>query len=557
MKINSKNYYKVIAALNIKTLPLALRDAHQIIDDKTEGGTNWKRYATEPGFRRVADLGFEKLAEYLDAKGLLEKDKPKQKAQNKNPYSGISTECRFIERFLTFHNKLIYKRALGAFIDDLQAAMDEKKIRKTSPVAKEIMAVQKAAVKQFNEMYNADHFALKPETIKRFKYIIERYNSLENLDQTFAKSKKKSNGLQGVQQTPAAPIVQEKSAAIMPSEEFASRQFQTIGLKGKWFQLIGDPSPGFKAMVFGMPKMGKSYLCVDFASYLSKNHGKVLYVSKEEFMSPTLALKIKDKDAANPNLDIAGSVPDDLSAYQFVFLDSVSSLKLTPDDLKALEQKYPTISFIYVFQVTKAGSARGTNEFMHNVDVVIEIPERGKAVQFGRFNQGGEMNIFSDDASLKNSEDSLGIEDNSATLFGIKQKAMNEDDPIKQIVAEINIPLEALVMVMVPDDEDEEKILSIIRSGNGHAEEQIQDLCQGEIPDSYSTVKVTRVTFKRTDSDDVSEGMAFYSVTLEGSESELRQVAGEDEMFRYDWSKEEAGFTNSYLKNLRLNENRK
>jgi hypothetical protein len=28
------------------------------------------------------------------------------------------------------------------------------------------------------------------------------------------------------------------------------------------------------------------------------------------------------------------------------------------------------------------------------VDVVIEIPEKGKAVQFGRYNQGGEMDIF-------------------------------------------------------------------------------------------------------------------------------------------------------------------
>jgi hypothetical protein len=28
------------------------------------------------------------------------------------------------------------------------------------------------------------------------------------------------------------------------------------------------------------------------------------------------------------------------------------------------------------------------------VDVVIEVPEKGKAVQMGRFNQGGEILIF-------------------------------------------------------------------------------------------------------------------------------------------------------------------
>jgi predicted ATP-dependent serine protease len=47
--------------------------------------------------------------------------------------------------------------------------------------------------------------------------------------------------------------------------------------------------------------------------------------------------------------------------------------------------------------VTKAGQFRGGNEAQHDVDVVIELPEKGKAVQFGRFNQGGEMGIFEQD----------------------------------------------------------------------------------------------------------------------------------------------------------------
>jgi len=304
----------------------------------------------------------------------------------KNPYSDIMTECMFIDRFLAFHGKVLYKNTFGIFIDELQKAIEGKKIRKVSPVAKEIMAIQKAAVTQFNKMHIAAYFVLKPATIKRLNEIVAKWeNASEDYDKSYAKSKKQTKPLSGISQ---------KTAAIISSSQFANLEFATIGLKDKWKEFIGDPAPGFTAMVFGMPKMGKSYLCVDFASYLAKNHGKVLYVSKEEFMSPTLALKIKDKDAATENLDIAGAIPADLSAYKFVFLDSVTSLKLTPDDLKKLEEKYPNISFVYVFQVTKAGSARGTNEYMHNVDVVIEIPEKGKAVQFGRFNQGGKMDIF-------------------------------------------------------------------------------------------------------------------------------------------------------------------
>jgi|GEM_PF-7029429 len=414
MKITIKNYFRVIRELNQKNLPDALIEAHKTITETTASGTNWTQYERNKEFKRVTNLAFKRLEEFLSANhlsGTSTKDK------NNNPYSKISEECHFINLFLSFHNKVVYKNTFGIFIDELQKAIDEKLIRKTSPVAKDIMAIQDAAVKQFNTMQSAKYFVLKPATITRLNTIVATWeNSFADEDDSYAKEKRKSIGLQGIAQPVVEAAPPEPPPQIMTSEEFTKTKFETIGLTGKWLRLIGDPSPGFKAMVFGMPKMGKSYLCVDFASYLSKNHGKVLYISKEEFLSPTLALKLKDKDAANPNLDIAGTVPPDLSAYHFVFLDSVTSLKLTPDDLKALEAKYPTISFIYVFQVTKAGSARGTNEYMHNVDVVIEIPEKGKAVQFGRFNQGGEMDIFTDDSACS----TTNFEANA--LFGLSGK---------------------------------------------------------------------------------------------------------------------------------------
>ena len=55
---------------------------------------------------------------------------------------------------------------------------------------------------------------------------------------------------------------------------------------------------------------------------------------------------------------------------------------------------YPDKSFIYIFQTTKEGKFRGANTFQHDVDSVIEVPEKSKAVQYGRFNAGGEVSIF-------------------------------------------------------------------------------------------------------------------------------------------------------------------
>ncbi|SIO41491.1 hypothetical protein SAMN04488055_3819 [Chitinophaga niabensis] len=177
--------------------------------------------------------------------------------------------------------------------------------------------------------------------------------------------------------------------AVVNSMDFAKMQFKTLGFTGKWLELIGDPSGNFTAMVFGKPKMGKSYLCIDFASYLAQNHGKVLYVAKEEGLDYTLQEKLNA--AKHPDLFVTGELQADLSPYDFIFLDSVSRLGLTPDQIRNLKAQYPTKSFIYVFQSTKQGNFRGENSFQHDVDVVIEVPEKGKAVQMGRFNQGGVM----------------------------------------------------------------------------------------------------------------------------------------------------------------------
>jgi len=181
---------------------------------------------------------------------------------------------------------------------------------------------------------------------------------------------------------------------IMNSMDVMKLSFEKLGFKGKWLDLIGNPSKDFTAMIYGKPKMGKSYLSVDFAGYLARNHGTVLYVAKEEGIDDTLKEKLKDTSVAHPDLDVSNYLPENLDRYDFVFLDSVTKLGLRPDDLEKLKQDHPSKAFIYIFQSTKQGNFRGNNEFQHDVDVVIEIPEKGRAVQYGRFNQGGELDIF-------------------------------------------------------------------------------------------------------------------------------------------------------------------
>jgi hypothetical protein len=417
-KITTKNYFETIKKIGFEKLPLVLKQSHTVIMTKTDNGADWNYYKSNKDFKRMTDLAFLKLQEFLSS-DVKYKEAKKPKGLNGLPATikyrkAYTTELAFMKEVIAMNNQFYQPKELYEFITRLKTAFVQRKITKMSPFAEEMNFIQDGLLEIYNNSKGLrTRMMLKPETIKYLESALER--SHKHQPSVFAPplpEKMEPVALSGIEAT-AKPI---------SSIDFANIEFETIGFKGKWLKLFGDPSKGFKVMVLGMPKMGKSILCIDFASYLAKGHGKVLYVSKEEFMSSTLSLKINELNAANDNLDIAGAIPDDLSAYDFVFLDSVTSLKLSTDDLKKLEEKNPNIGFVYVFQVTKAGKARGTNEFMHNVDMIVEFTEKGKANQNGRFNQGGEIDVF-------NTSDSLPVNEEVPTLAGIKKKEMEENYP--------------------------------------------------------------------------------------------------------------------------------
>jgi hypothetical protein len=180
----------------------------------------------------------------------------------------------------------------------------------------------------------------------------------------------------------------EDNGMIVSSGELLAMDFQTIGLKGKYRELIGDPSVGFTAMVYGLPKSGKSTMCLDFANYLASHHGKVLYCAIEEGFGYTLKEKIERLKAHHANLYITDRVPENLSHYQFVFIDSVSKAGMDVEDIDRLRKLHPETSFIFIYHTTKEGKFKGVNSHAHEVDVIIQV-DKGQATSTGRFNAGG------------------------------------------------------------------------------------------------------------------------------------------------------------------------
>lgn len=216
-----------------------------------------------------------------------------------------------------------------------------------------------------------------------------------------------------------------QSSGIMSSNELINHTYTKYNFSGKWNDFVGQPSKNFHAMIYGRPKQGKSILAVQFAQYLSENFGRVLYIASEEGFSVTLQKKVAEFAQDNPNLDFANYRNFDqikealhVRKYQFVFIDSVNFIKITPEDVEDLKAQNKGTAFITIQQATKNGNFRGSQEFAHNCDMVIRV-EAGQASHQGRFQEPTEMAVFDkpEENANKKTPTNLGAENSQLDLF--------------------------------------------------------------------------------------------------------------------------------------------
>jgi hypothetical protein len=276
----------------------------------------------------------------------------------------------YIKQYISLHGKKNVKDKAKALLNKIKKAADDKKVRNNDPYADRLKSIYTSL-----QNYITDK-TITPEISK---------SELNGLLGLAGITQKKSPSLNGPEK--------EETPEVIRSSDLADMKFETIGLQGKYRQLIGDPSVGFCAMVYGLPKSGKSTLCIDFAKHLAENHGKVLYCAIEEKFGYTLKEKIERLQASHPNLFVSETIPDDLSKYDFVFIDSVSRAGLNMDTIRNLRHDNPRTAFIFIYHTTKEGNFRGKNENAHEVDVIVEVAD-GKATGNGRFGIGGKLKAF-------------------------------------------------------------------------------------------------------------------------------------------------------------------
>jgi hypothetical protein len=510
--ITVNNYFEQVTSIGIERLPETLKKGHDLVVKSTANGTNWATYQNSDSIRKVIDLYFQKLNEYIstlkrktasapEVKTVARPERKKAKAKTKSvktsapKKAGVTRqakaevtlvehlleEIKFIRRYIGLHNKMKSPGAILAFIKALQRSIVQKLIRKTSPLAGEIEVIQNKLIQAYNKMKGEESFGINEKDLNRLVSIVggeavypsitaikrfiglqgkddeKKINSflkyLENLvlkkklttDDPYADkvdaiyksikqrtsrkisiSKAELNGLEGIVKsctcknnlgriynTGGRRLRQCKKKTysdasrgacshnhglngVLTGEEMANRKLDLLDFSSFWHSLFGRPARNFTMMFHGEPHNGKTIFLLKLAQYLAENFGDVLYVSSEEFASPTMTKKVNE--FLNPipqRLHFAENLDGpDLSEYQFVILDSVNDLGLKINEYREMRKDYPETAFIFILQHTKAGDFKGGKDWEHIAEMVGEVHKGVVTITKNRYAHKSTLDFF-------------------------------------------------------------------------------------------------------------------------------------------------------------------
>lgn len=194
------NYFQTIRNIQPDSLPDKLKKGYDFVKELTEGHKSWDMYNRSPEIQSKVGGYFSALENYIKslpkeksqrqrthdklkktASTKVPKKDPKPKTnpvpdksqplrvnyEHSKPVERISDEIKFIKRYLSLHQQTKTKPQILNFINALQRAILEKRIRKTSAYAEDITSIQKQLVTAYKIMSNQHLFNLSPAALKR------------------------------------------------------------------------------------------------------------------------------------------------------------------------------------------------------------------------------------------------------------------------------------------------------------------------------------------------------------------------------------------------------
>lgn len=378
-----------------------------------------KTNSSRSGSRKVSKL------RSVEEKGKIAKD--------------IPIEVKFIRRYIALDGKELKLSRANVLLSSLQKAITGKQIRKTSKYAKEIQNIQKNLIKLVDNYDNGTQISIAKETVESYSAIIAQYSPmpaislLKAYSSLIGKTKDKHPNITTQAKRVYARLsryalkgryAKELEAAKQSVEEFidgstayvrptdmalrgllglgalngvdgpisstalADYQFQTISLAPRLHDLIGEPENPFKILIHGLPGSGKTTLAMRIAHSLAEyNQMQVLFVSAEEGISFKAKKRLDQLGLYSPNMYLSAELPSNLQPYDVVAIDSITTLGISPEELRDLFRNNPSVSFILISQSTKSGTARGSLEYEHDADITIRCDSMVAYVVKNRFGE--------------------------------------------------------------------------------------------------------------------------------------------------------------------------
>jgi len=189
------------------------------------------------------------------------------------------------------------------------------------------------------------------------------------------------------------------SNKILSAQQYRMADIPSIGFKGQYLYLMGDPAKDFYMLLSGMPGNGKSTFAIKFSQYYQDNHGKVLYLAAEQsgYNKPLQNLLKENSATFDINIEPTNKVTDIVEfckGYDLVVIDSINNLRIQPDDLSRIKKELPNLGIVAIMQSTKDGKFKGSQEFLHDSDIHIVCEKPHAKQKKSRYAPPSEIMVF-------------------------------------------------------------------------------------------------------------------------------------------------------------------
>ena len=298
-----------------------------------------------------------------------------------------------IKRFIGLQGKDDEKK-INNFIKYLENLVEKKKLTKDDPYADKVNAIYKSLRQR-----TSSKVSISKAELNGLEGIVKACGCHHEVGKIYDTGGKKLRPCKSKAYSDASRGACSHNKGlngVLTAEEMANRKLDLLNFFSFWHSLFGNPARNFTMMFHGEPHNGKTIFLLKLAQFLAENFGEVLYVSSEEFASPTMTKKVNEFLNPLPSrLHFAENLQDpDLSDYQFIILDSVNDLGLKINEYKKLRKEHPDKAFIFILQHTKAGDFKGGKDWEHIAEIAGEVHKGVVNITKNRYAHKNTLDFF-------------------------------------------------------------------------------------------------------------------------------------------------------------------